>query len=482
MNKLIEKQNSQFSILNYKMMKKILIIIISIILPLNIFAQDGYRINVKINHLKDSMLYLACHYGSGTLIKDSARLDNDGKLVFQGQEKLKGGIYFILFPNGRYFDFLIDKDTHFSISSDTSNFLMTVNFKGSKQNDMFYKYQQFVAQEYRVIAMFKEKQKSYITKLDSLMLMENKIQQRRNKIYLVKEDIIAKHSDSLLAALIKAELPIVPPPSPQDSSGNLLDSTFAYRYVKNHYFDNISFADARLIRAYALQNKVFSYLNRMVLHKVDSLNKEVDMIIDKAAANEEVYKFLLNSLLQYYHQSNIISDENVFVHIAEKYYLNGKAPWANKEILEKLKNDIENRKKTLIGAIAPEFSMKNVKGKTIKLRDIKSQYTILYFYDIDCDICKEVSPRLMNFYRIIKDRGVNILGIYIGKDKKRWVKYIENNDLQFINLWDNKNASGFKENYSINGVPKLFLLDKNQKIILKRVNVDQLMQYFNTVK
>ncbi len=465
-----------------KMKKNTLVFLILVFLPLNIVAQE-YKISLQVKNLKDTMMYLGSHYGSGTILQDSAKLDSNGKLVFQGNKKLDGGLYFILFPNGKFFDLIIDTDQNFDISCDTSNFIMTVKFEGSVQNKMFYTYQQFLAQEYRVIAMFKEKQKSYLANLDSLMIMEDKIQQRQNRMYLVKEDLIAKHPDSLLSALIKAGLPIVPPPPPRDEKGNLLDSAFTYRYIKNHYFDNIDFSDNRLIRTYSLENKINTYLGSMVVYTEDSIKKEVDMIMNKASANKDVYKFVLGNLFRFYNQSQVISDENIFVYIAEKYYLNGKADWVSKENLAKLKRNIDNRKLSLIGNIAPDFSMKNRKGKLINLRNIKSKHTILYFYDINCEVCTELTPKLVNFYRIIRDRDVKVVAIYVGTDKRKWHKYIENNNMQFLNLWDAKNNSKFRKKYRLmNRVPQFFLLDKEQKIVLKRININQLMQYFNVVK
>ena len=56
----------------------------------------------------------------------------------------------------------------------------------------------------------------------------------------------------------------------------------------------------------------------------------------------------------------------------------------------------------LIGRVAPEFVdiigrpfMKDPNGKTFKLSDVKSEYTILVFYAPDCGHCKKEIPRMM---------------------------------------------------------------------------------------
>jgi len=125
--------------------------------------------------------------------------------------------------------------------------------------------------------------------------------------------------------------------------------------------------------------------------------------------------------------------------------------------------------------------MQSIDGKTINLRDIQNNHLILYFFNDDCEICDEVSPDLMNFYRIIKDRGVSVIGINTGEDKAAWKKYVEDKHLKWINIWDPENKSAYRELYNVSGTPLIFLLDEDQKIIAKRISVEQLMGFFNSL-
>ncbi|MEN8121134.1 MAG: redoxin domain-containing protein [Bacteroidota bacterium] len=464
------------------MTKKIITIftIVTLISQIGIFAQ-GYEISINIKNLKDSTVYLGHHFGNRFFLVDTIKLDKSGDGVFKKQKTLGGGLYFILFPQGQYFDFLIDKDQNFSISADTIDFIRTVKFKNSYQNERFFKYQNYLTNSFIEINRLKEKQKALLTKMDSLMAVEQQIQVIKNKIYLEKEEIVKEHPDSIISVLIKAGLPIIPPPAPRDTSGTLIDSLYGYHYVKNHFFDNFDFSDERITRSSLLNNKVLEYLTRVIAPFPDTVLHEVDFIIEKSKANVEVYKFILNTLFAHYSRSKIISDENVFVHIAENYFINGKAPWVSDDFKSKLKKDIDIRKPNLIGEKAPAFSMQSIDNKTINLREVQNNYVILYFFNDDCSICDQVSPELMNFYRIIKDRGVSIIGINTGEDKEAWKKYVEDKHLNWINVWDPKNKSGFRELYNIAGTPLLFLLDEDQKIVAKRITVEQLMGFFNSL-
>ncbi len=444
-------------------------------------SAQGYEISINIKNLKESNIYLGHHYGNRIFLVDSVILDKSGKGIFKKQENLGGGLYFLLYPHGQYFDFLIDEDQDFSISADTIDFIKTVKFKNSYQNEKFFIYQNFLSNSFININQLKEKQKTLIRNLDSIMIVEQQIQVLKNKIYLEKEEIVKEHPDSLISVLIKAGMPIIPPPAPRDTSGILLDSLFEYHYVKFHFFDNLNFADDRLTKSSLLDSKVLQYLTRVIPPFRDTILHEIDFVLEKSKANEEVYKFILNNLFAHYSRSNIINDENIFVYLAENYFINGKAPWVNEDFKTKLSADIEIRKPNLIGKKAANFSMKSIDGKTINLRDVQNNYVILYFFNDDCSICDQVSPDLMNFYRIIKDRGVSIIGINTGEDKEAWKKYVEDKHLRWINVWDPKNKSGYRELYNISGTPLIFLLDEDQNIVAKKISVEQLMGFFNSL-
>ncbi len=110
-----------------------------------LFSQ-GYSINGKIKGLHNTVCYFGNHYGNKQYIKDTAKVDNEGNFVFQGKEKLPGGIYLVVPPSKKYFEIIIDKEQNFSFETDTTT-KMIANMKiiGSEDNIMFYKYLNYIA-------------------------------------------------------------------------------------------------------------------------------------------------------------------------------------------------------------------------------------------------------------------------------------------------------------------------------------------------
>src|SRR5512133_3520647 len=124
-------------------MKNIFCAILLSTISISTFGQlkNGYEIDVTINDLKDSTVYMAYHLGDKQYIKDTLRLDRIGHGVFHGREILPQGIYMIVLPGKKYFEFLISSDQYFSISCTFSDYFKTLRFTGSDENSAFLDYQ-----------------------------------------------------------------------------------------------------------------------------------------------------------------------------------------------------------------------------------------------------------------------------------------------------------------------------------------------------
>ena len=66
-------------------------------------------------------------------------------MVFLKESKpLPGGMYLIYLPNTRYFEMIMGKDQEFSLETDTADFINTLSFKGSEENQIFLDFQRFM--------------------------------------------------------------------------------------------------------------------------------------------------------------------------------------------------------------------------------------------------------------------------------------------------------------------------------------------------
>jgi len=449
-------------------------ILISILFLVNIngFSQ-GYEIKTNIKNQQDTVAYLGHHFATQRYVDDTARVV-DGKAVFSGAKDLTEGIYFYYSPSV-YFEFLIG-DQKFSIEGEVPDVVATAKIKGSPLNIGFYEMQRFTAAKRQEAAALE-------ASADSLSIMtRKKLEEIDQSVKAYQAELQKKYPGTLLDRLIRLmQTPVVPePPAGVDT---LL---FKYNYYKNHFWDGIDIADPGLLRSPLLHNKIMDYLDNVVIQQVDSVILAVDQLLEESKKNDEAFRYLLISLTNKYEMSPIMGFDKVFVHLVDQYYLTHQATWTDEETIKKLENRAATMRPNFIGNPAPPFVLQDTLGTDYSLYNIKARYTVLFFYDPDCGHCKKATPILYAAYPELKAKDVEVLGICTTTNSKRWHEFIRDNDLGWINLADLNNATHFKYYYDVRSTPTLYILDKDKKILLKKVAtedvptiIDQLIAHEN---
>ena len=104
-------------------------------------------------------------------------------------------------------------------------------------------------------------------------------------------------------------------------------------------------------------------------------------------------------------------------------------------------------------------------------------YTILYFWDPTCGHCQKELPKLVSYYDSIKTKNIEVFALCADNDVVRWKKYVKENKMKWINVMDIQNTTAYHTIYDISSTPVMYLLDKDKKIIAKKLNVDQLRSF-----
>lgn len=443
------------------------------------FAQkpkEGTNIKITAKGIKEgSMCLLACYYGDKNYIKDSAKVNAKGEVVFVSQEKYDQGIYLFVPPNKKYFDFVMDEGQHFTLETDTVDYIKNMKVNGSEENKFFYDYQRFMSMKQKQIEPLREEYKKVKNNKDSAKIVSDKIAVIDKEVIEYKLNFIKANPKTLVAKLFKAmEEPVIPE-APILPNGRK-DSTFAYRYYKSHFFDNIDFSDDRLLRTPIFHNKIKQYLDKLTPQTPDSIAISTDLVIEKGRANEEVFKYLVNWITYYYESSQIMGMDGVFVHIVERYHAKQQTPWIDSTQLHKVVTRAYTLKPLLIGKKTPAITMLDTLGKEISLYGVKSNYTVLLFWDHGCGHCKKEVPKLLELYHKLKAKGVQVYAVETEDNPKEWKKFIKENKLDWINVYqpDQYKRAVTKKIYDIYSTPVIYLLDENKVIKAKRIDVEQL--------
>jgi thiol-disulfide isomerase/thioredoxin len=468
-------------------MGKFFISVLLLIFPALLFSQSkaGYDIGITLDGLPDSTVFLAYHLGDKQYIKDTLKLDQDGHGVFRGDETLPQGIYMIVLPDKRYFEVLMGAGQHFSLRCVSNDYFNTLKFSGSGENEAFLNYQRkWMAMQQKDADLGKRLQSNRQNSDSVKILMSEKKAYEENMISYLKE-VISGNSGTLLAVLVKAILPAEAPrfniPSVV-ANPDSLRWVMNYNYNKDHYFDNIDLTDDRLLRTPILYARLNTFFTNVIIQAPDSINKEIDKIIKKCESNYKVYQFVAVYLFNHFRESEIMGHDAVMVKLADDIYLSGKADWVSKEFKDDLRKQIDLIRPNLIGRKAPNLVMDSYKGIFVSLYDIQKDFTILYFWEPDCGHCKEATPKLKAWYEKVKNNGIEVFAVCTQSDKQKWTKYIEENNLTWINGWDPQRSSHFDSLYNVQSTPMVYILDKNKTIIAKKLSVEDIGPFIDNYR
>ncbi len=466
-------------------MKRIVFFPILFISGFAIAQQPGYEIKVTFKPFKNQYIYLGHYEGKQLPIIDSVLVNDKSEGIFKGEKNLGGGVYLVGYPNKLgFFEFLVGKDQHFSVKADTSD-LQNLTFKNSPDNDLFKSYQRFMSVNGKKIDSAKKLLSSAKNKKDSSEL-NDRIKNTNKVIKDYRLGLMKKYPDATLSFLLKLlQEPEIPPAS--QHPGGKYDSTYAYRYFKSHFWDGINFYDDRLIRTPIFENKLDKYFEQLVYPNPDSVNKEIDWMLGYASIKPENEKFLLLKFVNRYFSMKYMWEDAVFVHLYEKYFAQKTYPWLTEKGMKSIQDRAYNLMANILGNAAADIDLPDMTGKNITLYNLASPYTVVVIWDPTCGHCKEIVPKVDSLYEHKwKAEGVKIFAMAKETDgnKNDWLNFIRQHHLEeWANVYYSKadekarvdtGIPGYSQLYDVLSFPTLYLLDKDKRIIAKKLSLEQI--------
>ncbi|MGH2552864.1 MAG: thioredoxin-like domain-containing protein [Chitinophagaceae bacterium] len=451
-----------------------------------VFAQTGYEIKITFKPFKKQYIYLGHYFGKSYPIIDSVLLDEKSEAVFKGDKKLQGGIYLIGYPNKTgFFEILVDKQQHFSLIADTATISKGVRFINSPDNTQFNLYQQHMLIAGKDIIDAQQKLKEATSANDSAHWKDELIRLDK-EVFAFREDMIKKNPSGLLSALL------ITMREPQLTGRlknplNKADSVESYNYYKKHYWDGVNFWDGRLAYSTLFEEKLDKYFAQLVFPHQDSIINEIEWMLGTASANEEMTRFLLIKFVNRYLNQKYMWEDAIFVHLFEKYFSQKNYFWLNDKGRKTITDRAYSLMANIMGSPAADIELPDTVGKVTSLYDIHADFTIVVFWDPTCSHCKEVLPKLDSFYQAKwKAAGLKIFTIAKETDgtRKDWLDFINQYHLKewthvYYSKADDKARTdnvipGYSQLYDVLTFPTLYLLDKEKRIVAKKLTYQQI--------
>ncbi len=442
---------------------------------------DGaYDITFKVKGLKEGDECLLAYYlGSKNYIKDTLTADKNGVVRFQGEgeDGPEYGIYLFVFPDKNYFEFILTEDK-FTLETEMSDPVNKMKVSSSPENTAFFSYLQMVAPYQEKAGKLNQELRGDVDEKRKTELTDQ-LNELNEEAGAAREKFISEHEGLFVTKVFAASAePEIPEYTTEDGQP---DYARRLAYLRAHYWDKIDFSDDRMLRTPILEQRIKDFMNKYTVQHYDSALVSADVLLNLAIEGEdqEVLRFVTITLSNMFGGSKKMCYDKVYVHVLEKVYMSDRAWWADSTKMVKIKDRYYKMKYNTCGSPAPNLLIPDVSGNMRQVYETKTPFTILYFWAYDCGHCKKVTPKMLDFYRDYKDH-VSIFAISTKKELDPWKESIEEKGIQeFINVADPEHKSNFRVFYDIYSTPVIYVLDKDKKIVAKRLDVLSLRKYLN---
>jgi hypothetical protein len=299
-----------------------------------------------------------------------------------------------------------------------------------------------------------------------------------------KTGYIDKYPQSLLAMLLKASNNVQLPAGMTVRTHT--DTVKVARYIKEHYWDDVSLNDDRLLYTSFFEPKIDNYFNFYVSPTADSVIKEVQYMLLYARTGKEMYPYLLTKFVNQYFNPRYIGQNKVFLYLFNAFLMRGDTSFFDARSKKLIYEHAYALMANEVGDAAPPLDLTTADGKAMPLYSLQAPYTLVVFWDPSCTHCQRELPRIDSIYRAKwKTYGLKLYSVNIyGGLMNDVVAFAKDNNLStdWIHTYQTDAAAkaivergklNYLQTYDIVETPTLYLLDAQKCIIAKGLSIEQ---------
>jgi thiol-disulfide isomerase/thioredoxin len=166
------------------------------------------------------------------------------------------------------------------------------------------------------------------------------------------------------------------------------------------------------------EKELFFLIDQFLERTIDTNIRPIDL---------EIQYYYIKKLMQLY-MSNLPQFDSLFVYLHDHYFNPEQDQWG---IFDESYNRVfsmvaDRKRRTMPGRYIEPLVAYDAEKQAISSQDIACNYTIIWFWDPDCDHCITETPKLHDFYKQ-KHRELNfeVIAVSVTEDYDRWIKYIQ---------------------------------------------------------
>lgn len=302
----------------------------------------------------------------------------------------------------------------------------------------------------------------FLTLLLVLACSENRAEQRQNQPIRIEQ----RRSFQL------PEIPVM-----------ITDPEQRLIYVVNHYWDHFDFKDTAYIHLPDItEQAAVNYMDLLQRVKEPEVEPALARLMEQATVEPKMVTYFWELLKEYWHNPNSpMKNEGLFIQLCRTVEGMPKADEAMRSRAAFLRKMAE---KNRVGEPAADFVYTLATGRQGNLYGIKADYTLIFFYNPDCEMCTEVKRAMKQspmLEELCTSGRLKVLTMYPDEDPALWKYYLPEMSHLWINAYDKEQVLNREMLYDLSSIPSFYLLDKQKRVLLKDADWNQVLRYFQKI-
>ena len=131
-------------------------------------------------------------------------------------------------------------------------------------------------------------------------------------------------------------------------------------------------------------------------------------------------------------------------------------------------SQVELEHKLATGRPAPEIELHTPTDSVFKLSYLRGKIVLIDFWASWCGPCRRDNPEVVRIYNRFNNKGFEILGVSLDRDREAWIKAIAKDGLIWNQISDLKYwQSDAAKTYGVKSIPHTVLVDRDGAIIAR---------------
>lgn len=449
-------------------------------------AECRIEIRLPDAHFGDSLFFTE-FYGENQFVLDTVRYEGGGLVSFSCPSRDKPGRYSVVLQEDKNVDFLFSGSS-VSMTIRSGPLPASVTIEEGEESKLMYDYMVFMDGMRDKRAPYDAVLSSDSTSPEEKNNAEESILALGEQVLAHQDVIMSEHPTSLMALYLKMVHDVEHPTAP---AGVLNPDLWVAEEYRRRFWERVDFSNPAVVRDPIITMMMNYYFQSVLPTMPDMVYSEATSLIARAT-DSSVKRYLIEYFILEYLDPDVVCMDKVFVNIFDYHDGSGDLDWMPEVNREEFRRLSAALKPNLCGASLPDLRLQSPSGDWRALSDIDRDFRLVVIWDSECEHCVEEMETLRTMQDVLASLDVGIYAVGYDFHPEGWRKVLSEHDWDFawhvsdvpwmqnqaaqdsllLNGLTNRESLDFREYLDIRTTPKMYLLDANNKILVKGMGAE----------